>query len=172
MRLSRQGGIETLGYEAIVQTRYIDGTGTWTIAGGHTAAAGDPDPRTYTGIMSIADCVDLFFRDAARYAATVAKLVTRAITQQQFDALVDFHYNTGKIARIAPIVNAGGDVGAALAQYTRSKGQVLDALVKRRSGERHLYETGEYVNGGHVTLLQATPQGRVIWKSAKRIIVT
>lgn len=41
MKLSKQGAMELIGHEAIVQTRYRDTKNIWTIGVGHTKAAGD-----------------------------------------------------------------------------------------------------------------------------------
>src|SRR5215471_15122088 len=99
MELSTKGALELIGYEAIVQTRYLDPS-VWTIGVGHTKAAGLPDPERFRGTLSIPDVYSLFRLDVAKYVAEVnaaLKRVGKEVNQAQFDALVSFHYNTGKI---------------------------------------------------------------------------
>jgi GH24 family phage-related lysozyme (muramidase) len=63
MKLSKQGAMELIGHEAIVQTRYRDSKNIWTIGVGHTRAAGEPDPATYTETMPLNEVFKLFQRD-------------------------------------------------------------------------------------------------------------
>lgn len=173
MNLSREGAIELLGWEAIVLTRYRDSVGVWTLAGGHTKAAGPPDPSTFTGTLTLQQAFDLFTKDVAKYVADVNAALTHQVNQGQFDALVSFHYNTGRIhsATVTQAINAADmhTAAACFGQYVRAGGKISDALVRRRAGERHLFETGEYVNGGHALLLPATPGGVVQWSRGKRV---
>ena len=67
MKLSKQGAMELIGHEAIVQTRYRDSKNIWTIAVGHTKAAGDPDPASYDGVMPFKDVFKLFQKDMQKY---------------------------------------------------------------------------------------------------------
>src|SRR5690606_26793868 len=101
MNLSRQGLMELIGHEAIVQTRYRDSAGVWTIGVGHTRAAGPPDPRTFEGTMSLTEVIALFRRDVTAYSAAVRAAIRVPVSQTEFDALVSFHYNTGAIGRAA-----------------------------------------------------------------------
>ena len=71
----------------------IDGK-PWTIGWGSTGA----DVRKGT-IWTKAECDARFTADIQRYVAAVARaLGTAPTSQNQFDALVSFHYNTGAIA--------------------------------------------------------------------------
>ena len=88
-----------------------------------------------------------FARDLERYAADVAAALGDApTTQQQFDALVSFHYNTGAIARatLTRLHRARDYVGAArqFARWNRAGGRVLQGLVRRRRAEASLYRSG------------------------------
>lgn len=168
MTLSRDGAMELVGHEAIVQTRYRDSGGTWTIGVGHTRAAGPPDPATFTGAMSIPDVVALYKGDVVRYANQVNRAINASVTQTQFDALVSFHYNTGAIAHstITAALNRG-DVAGATAAFDLYHSP--PAVIGRRSEEKLLFSTGRYSHGGFATLYQATAGGAVRWGTGTRI---
>ncbi|MEO5587696.1 MAG: lysozyme [Novosphingobium sp.] len=111
----------------------------WTIGWGATGA--DVGPAT---VWTQDECDVRFARDAARYAAEVAHALGDApTTQGQFDALVSFHYNTGRIARATLTRHhRAGDFKAARAEFAKwvhNDGQVLRGLVRRRAEEAELY---------------------------------
>src|ERR1041384_145529 len=115
MKISDAGAKELIGHEAIVQTRYLDSVGVWTIGVGHTKAAGSPDPKGYKGTMSLKEVLDLFAKDVQAYVKAVNAALKVPVTQTEFDALVSFHYNTGAIAKAAltKSINAGNKKKAA-----------------------------------------------------------
>jgi GH24 family phage-related lysozyme (muramidase) len=81
------------------------------------------------------------------YAPAVKRYVRVPITQNQFDALVDFAYNAGaknllKSTLLRKLNER--DYDAAAAQFDRwvhADGKVLTGLVRRRAAERVLFET-------------------------------
>ena len=82
--------------------------------------------------------------DLARYSAEVSRALGEAPTsQQQFDALVSFHYNTGAIARatLTRLHQAGNYDGAAaeFGKWVNAGGRRLAGLVRRREAEAALY---------------------------------
>ena len=119
------------------------GTGgaPWTIGWGATGPGIGPGT-----IWTRAQCDARLDSDLTRYAAEVADALGPApTTQNQFDALVRFHYNTGAIARATLTRKhiAGDHAGAAdeFARWNRAGGRVLTGLVRRREAERALYLT-------------------------------
>src|SRR6476620_3137876 len=115
MKLSKQGAMELIGHEAIVQTRYRDTKNIWTIGVGHTKAAGDPDPAAYTEVMPLKEVFKLFQKDMQNYADDVNAALKVPVSQTEFDALVSFHFNTGGINRASLVksINAGDKKTAA-----------------------------------------------------------
>ena len=82
--------------------------------------------------------------DLARYSAEVSRALGEAPTsQQQFDALVSFHYNTGAIGRatLTRLHQAGNYDGAAaeFGKWVNAGGRRLAGLVRRREAEAALY---------------------------------
>lgn len=88
-----------------------------------------------------------FDRALVVYANEVAAAIEGTPTsQEQFDALVAFHYNTGKI-RKATLTrkHLAGDFAGASKEFGRwvySGGKKLKGLVRRRAAEADLYRSG------------------------------
>jgi GH24 family phage-related lysozyme (muramidase) len=116
----------------------VDGN-PWTIGWGSTG----PDV-TPTTIWTQQQCDARFDLDMQKYANVVAKALGEApTTQNQFDALVSFHYNTGAI-RTATLTKkhlAGKfvDAQAEFAKWVKNDGKVMNGLVRRRAAEAALY---------------------------------
>ena len=111
----------------------------WTIGWGATGQGIGPGT-----VWTQAQCDARFEADLARYSAEVARAIGDAPTsQQQFDALVSFHYNTGAIARatLTRLHKAGDHAGAAaeFGKWVHAGGQRLAGLVRRREAEAALY---------------------------------
>lgn len=128
-------------FEAYPDPGSADGK-PWTIGWGATGA--DVTPGT---IWTQAQCDARFERDIARYAAQVTAAIGAApTTQGQFDALVSFHYNTGRIAdSTLTKKHIAGDHAAARAEFGKwvyNDGKVMPGLVKRRAEEAELYGSG------------------------------
>jgi lysozyme len=168
VKLSKQGAMELIGHEAIVQTRYRDSKNVWTIGVGHTKAAGEPDPETYTEVMPLKEVFKLFQRDMQKYADEVNAALKVPVTQTEFDALVSFHFNTGGInkASLVKSINAG-DKKTAAKQFLNWKKP--KEVVDRRKKEQKLFAEGTYSNGGKATLVPADAKGKVLWSKGKRI---
>lgn len=168
MTVSRQGLMELIGHEAIIQTRYRDSKNIWTIGVGHTKAAGPPDPATFTGTMSIKDVFELFRKDIVRFANDVNAAVTVTVSQTEFDALVSFHFNTGgiKTASLVKSLNAGNRTKAAAEFMNWHK---PPEIIPRRQKEQKLFAQGVYSNAGQATLVPADTAGKVLWSKAKSV---
>ncbi len=127
--------------DGLVQAYPDPGTGSdpWTIGWGATGAAIGPGT-----VWTQAQCDTRLADDVARHAAQVAAAIGDAPTNQaQFDALVSFHYNTGKIGRATLTrKHVAGDFAGAVdefARWNRAGGRVLRGLTRRRAAEAALY---------------------------------
>lgn len=147
MKTSLRGICSMLAEEAIVLSSYDDGTGTLTIGAGHTAAAGPPNPRPGMKI-SLTESINIYRNDLSKVEREVMSAIRATLSQNQFDALVSWHFNTGKIASatLTERLNAGDIEGAAaeFARWNKSDGKILDGLVARRERETALFQKGEY----------------------------
>ncbi len=117
------------------------GTGgdPWTIGWGSTG----PDVKRGV-IWTQAQCDERFAADMQRYADQVSGAIGDApTTQNQFDALVSFQYNTGAIASatLTKLHNQGKFAEAAkeFGKWVHAGRNVLPGLVRRRAAEAALY---------------------------------
>jgi GH24 family phage-related lysozyme (muramidase) len=89
-------------------------------------------------------CDDHFREDMQRYADQVSRAIgTAPTTQNQFDALVSFHYNTGSIGTAGLTRrHKEGKFTAAKAEFGKwiyNNHKVMKGLVRRRAAEAELY---------------------------------
>lgn len=176
MKVSKKGLLEIAKHEAIVRSPYLDAGNVWTIGLGHTAAAGSINPAKLNKSKrySYRYLWDLFKHDIQKYEARVNKYITVPLTQEQFDALVSFDYNTGAIGRSTATryINAGKSkiaIGAALMMWVRVGGKKNKGLIRRRMGEVKLFTKGVYSGDGTTLEYQTNGRGRILWKSAAKI---
>jgi len=139
---SDQGLALTEQFEGLQLTAYQDPVGVWTIGYGHTGADVQPGLT-----ITQEQASDLLLQDVAGAVAAVNRLVTVPLTQNQFDALVDFTFNVGQgnlaSSTLLRELNAGNTEGAA-AQFlvwVYAKGVELPGLVTRRQAEAALFQT-------------------------------
>lgn len=169
MKTSTEGLIALIGHEGIVQSRYKDSVGVWTIGVGHTKAAGGIDPATFAGQLSVAQVIDLLRTDIAKYEKDVSDAVHVSLKQHEFDALVSFHFNTGAIKKASFVkkLNAGDRVGALKGIMDWRKPA---EIIPRRTAERDLFKTGVYPSP-YANVYPADKNGKVLWGQGKRVDV-
>ncbi len=141
--IKRFEGCARLQPDGTVKAYPDPGTGgvPWTIGWGATGP--DIGPAT---IWTQEQCDARLVQDIARHAHDVAETLGNApTTQNQFDALVSFHFNTGAIGRstLAKRHVAGDFTGAAaeFLRWNRAGGRVMKGLVRRRREEATLYRS-------------------------------
>jgi GH24 family phage-related lysozyme (muramidase) len=140
-------GCARLRTDGLIEAYPDPGTGAepWTIGWGATGRDGFNGGRIGPHTRwTQAQCDARLAQDLARYAAEVAAAIGEApTTQNQFDALVSFHYNTGAIARATltrrHIAGDHAEAAREFARWNRAGGQVLKGLVRRRAAEAELY---------------------------------
>jgi len=130
----------TKSFEGLRLTAYQDCVGIWSIGYGHTG----PDVHAGQTITEL-EAEALLRTDLAAAVACVNRAVTAAITQPQFDALVDFCFNAGRGnflgSTLLRHINEG-DPNAAVAQFglwVHAGGEVVPGLVRRRQAEAALF---------------------------------
>lgn len=130
---------------------YLDPVGIPTIGYGSTFDLNGARITMQTPPMTTDQCDELLGAVLEKFAASVNSLVKVQLSQNQFDALVDFAYNAG-VANLASstllrLLNAGNYQGAAgqfqLWNKARSNGVlvVLPGLTRRRLAEAQLFMT-------------------------------
>ncbi len=134
-------GIElTKTFEGLRLVAYQDVAGVWTVGYGHTG------PAILEGMaISEADAEVLLRADLAAAIACVNHAVQVEITQNQFDALVDFCFNAGRgnflQSTLLRKVNLEDFAGAAVqfGLWVHAGGDVVPGLVRRRKAEAALF---------------------------------
>lgn len=111
----------------------------WTIGWGSTG----PDVKKGV-IWTQAQCDARFDQDMLAYVAEVAAVLGDApTTQNQFDALVSFHYNTGAIgtATLTRLHKQGryAEAKAEFGKWIYNNGKPMNGLKRRRAAEAQLY---------------------------------
>jgi lysozyme len=137
---SEAGMAMTRTFEGLRLTAYQDVAGVWTIGYGHVG------PEASAGkTITEAEADTLLRSDLAEAVACVNRAVRVEITQQQFDALVDFCFNAGRGSFLGSTllkkVNAEDFAGAAaqFGLWVHAGGEVVAGLVRRRKAEAEMF---------------------------------
>jgi GH24 family phage-related lysozyme (muramidase) len=117
--------------------------GNWVVGCGHVRVG------QAGGAVSENDAAHLLALDLAPFETLVNEKVAKPLSQAQFDALVSFAFSVGAEAfaasQVLRRVNAGEFVAAACAMDAWRKSnvwgeaEVMDALVRRRAGEKAMF---------------------------------
>ena len=96
----------------------------------------------------------LLAQDVAPYEGEIRKVVTRSLSQSEFDALVIFAFNIGRRAfsessMVRLLNNPGASTGypsleSAWKAWNKSQGKVMQGLNNRRAAEWKLFNQGVY----------------------------
>lgn len=118
---------------------YVCPAGVWTIGWGHT---GDVYPGQ---VIDQEEADQLLAFDAEEAENQVKSSVKVPLNENQFSALVSFTFNLGpvnlKSSTLLKYLNSKEYNKAAneFPKWNKSKGKVLNGLVKRRAAERELF---------------------------------
>jgi lysozyme len=144
MKSSDKGIALIKAHEGMRLNAYLCPGKKWTIGYGHTSAAGLPTVREGMRITRT-EAETILRRDLAMFEARVNRLVKVPLTQHQFDALVSFDFNTGKLhsSTLLKRLNAGkySDVPRQLMRWVNGGGKELPGLVRRRRDEAELWRS-------------------------------
>jgi lysozyme len=125
-------------FEGLRTAAYRDAAGVLTIGYGHTSKAGPP--LVHEGMTITPREADMILsRDVRKFEERVAKAVKVPLNQAQFDSLVSFIFNTGRLedTTLLRVLNRGdyAAVPAQMMRWTRAGGKTLQGLVNRRAAE-------------------------------------
>lgn len=140
------GGLGSIAvHEGNVNYVYYDVAHIPTVCSGHTATVTAADIGKY---YSPSSCKYLLKRDASSAEQAVKRLVKVPITQEQYDALVDFTFNLGEgnlaSSTLLKKVNSNQCWAAVheFYRWNRANGRVHPGLVNRRADNARDYATG------------------------------
>jgi lysozyme len=136
-------------YEGCVLDWYDDGYGNQTIGYGHTGSL----PAGYTAPLTQATAESLLQYDLTSRIASVQSIFSdHTLTQNQFDALVDFVFNLGSGnlsgSTLAANIKAGASsevLKVGFEAYCHANGKVVAGLVKRRDAEWAMFCNNQYL---------------------------
>jgi len=139
-----QAGLDLIeSFEGFSPVPYRDGAGNLTIGFGHLILPGE----TFTSLTREA-ALHLLYLDAQVAVNAVNNEVEVPLTQDQFNALVDFTYNLGvgafESSTLLKLLNEGNYVAAAdqFPLWDHAGGVVEPGLLVRREKEKALFLTG------------------------------
>jgi lysozyme len=148
MQLSAEGLELIKRFEGFRSQQYIDVAGFPTIGYGHRIAAPESfPPETFPRGASEQQAAALLTGDISAAERAIGGLVKVALTQGQFDALVDFTFNlgAGRLAKstLLRCLNAGRYDAAAeqLLLWDLAGGEVNLGLKARREAEVRLWKS-------------------------------
>lgn len=147
MNYSKQGLDLTEGFEGCSLMPYQDVAGVWTDGYGntHNVVPG----QAITQAQAEADLL----RNVAEAEAAVNRLVHIAMSQEEFDALVDFTFNLGignfASSTLLKKLNARDIQGAIdeFVKWDRAGGVEVAGLLRRRKAEAALFTLGADTSG-------------------------
>lgn len=126
-------------FEGLRLRAYQDSVGVWTIGYGHTHGV------TRGQAITLAQADAYLDTDVKTYAAGIYQYVHVKLNQNQFDALVSFHFNLGphilRATWLVDYLNQGKWSAAAtqMLRFNRAGGVVLAGLKRRREAEVALF---------------------------------
>lgn len=147
MIYSKQGLDLTEGFEGFSLVPYQDSVGVWTDGYGNTHNVVPGQPITQEKAEA-----DLL-RNVADAESTVNRLVHIALSQEEFDALVDFVFNLGignfASSTLLKKLNARDIQGAIdeFVKWDRAGGVEVAGLLRRRKAEAALFTLGADTSG-------------------------
>lgn len=141
MTYSKTGEALTESFESCRLASYQDSTGLWTIGWGHTHGV----RPGMTCTQAQADAWLLV--DMAWAESVVNRLVTIALSQNEFDALVDFVFNCGSDnfahSTLLILIDRGFLKAAAreFEKWDHAGGKVVAGLLRRRIAEEREFDS-------------------------------
>lgn len=181
-KVSLKGMAEILDHEDITLMPYLDSVNVWTIGAGHTGAAGGVDPaKLPKGVaLSLAEVVEIFKRDLPNYEASVNRQLNVDVEQHVFDALVSFHYNTGRIStpnarRPLPgfftMINSGAPPSSPKVKAAMMQWVIPPEVRGRREKEADLLTKGNYSNKNGTCQIWNVRNNRPVFSNPKTVRV-
>lgn len=151
MKTSKEGLEMIMKAEGWVPTVYLCQAGHPTIGYGHLITPEERKAGTFEGrTLTEAEGLALLQQDVRRFEVGIGKLVKVKLSQNQFDALVDFAFNLGlealKNSTLLRRLNDGDyNLAGEFSKWCRARNpktgrlEVLSGLVRRRKREADLF---------------------------------
>ena len=161
-RITARIACELIAHEGIVREAYKDSVVVWTWGVGLATTGGFDVLQYKDAPASLETCLSAFL-DAVQgnYLPAVLRAFPGPLEEHELGALLSFHWNTGKIHRLAPN-------GMDFMQW-----RTPASIIKRREAERDLFLHGKWSGDGKALVYGRVrkPSYQPDWSSGKRIDV-
>lgn len=152
MAPSNSGMHLTEQFEGCRYVAYFDRLGkVWTIAYGHT-------DDVHEGMTCTKSQAEVWLQiDRAKASLAINRLVLPQLTQDEFDALVDFVFNLGvgdfAKSSLLRLINLRkfSEAAAEFDKWDHSGGKIVQGLLRRREAENALFLKDETTDAGNTT---------------------
>ena len=120
-------------FEGLYLKSYLCPAGKLTIGYGHTKGV-----KPYEEINELQ--AEIFLREDLQEVETALNRLELPINQNQYDALVSFAFNLGKLDQLTDFgTRTIDEIADAIPNYNKAGGVVVSGLVKRRRVERMVF---------------------------------
>ncbi|WP_312390815.1 lysozyme [Chryseobacterium sp.] len=143
MKTSQKGIQLILSFEGFSSKPYLDSAGIPTIGYGNTYYPGGKKVTMKDTAISKERGAELFSAVLPAYEKIVNQKIKISLSQNQFDALVSYAYNTGGSDTLFSLINKKADPKEIkkwiTERYITAGGKVLNGLIRRRIAEANLF---------------------------------
>jgi lysozyme len=144
MKLNEQGYKLICEFEGLSLKPYLCSAKVPTIGYGNTYYLNGKRVTLLDGPITKEYAFEIYKEVADRFAKKVSAMLKVEVTQNQFNALVSFNYNTGALytSTLLKKVNANPNdetIDAEFKKWIRAGGKIVKGLVTRREKESNLY---------------------------------
>lgn len=146
MKLNETGYNLIKEFEGLRLKPYLCSAGVPTIGYGSTFYENGSKVKLTDMPITKLRAEQLLRNTADKFAERVAVLITKPVTQNQFNALVSFAFNVGvsalKVSTLLKLVNNNpndANISKEFMRWNKAGGRVIDGLTKRRIKESAIY---------------------------------
>ena len=145
MKLNNEGYKLICDFEGLSLTPYLCSAKVPTIGYGNTYYPNGKRVTLLDDSITKEYAFEIYKEVADRFAKKVSSMLKIEVTQNQFNALVSFNYNTGALhtSTLLKKVNANPNdpsIDIEFKKWVRAGGKVVKGLVIRREKESNLYK--------------------------------
>ena len=146
MKLDKKGLDLIAEFEGLKLKPYLCSAGVPTIGYGSTFYENGTKVKLTDAPITKQRAEQLLKNTADKFADKVAVLITKHVTQNQFNALVSFAFNVGvsalKVSTLLKLVNANPNdknIAKEFLKWNKASGRVVQGLTNRRIKESTIY---------------------------------
>jgi len=145
MKTSERGLQLIKAYEGIRLKPYRDCVGLYTVGVGHLIGNGTVLPDSWNRTFTIEEVNELLVADVRKFELGLARYVNVELSQNQFDAIIDYCFNLGlgtfQRSSVRQAINRRDKAGVVrnLLRYNKAGGKVVSQLDNRRKAEALLF---------------------------------